>query len=80
MDDLGTWFTDEDYQELDDSLQDGLVPLYKHPVKQLKDKEVMQLAKKSGFVLYKNGIDWSSNYDKEIKEFAKAILRKAQEK
>jgi hypothetical protein len=31
MDDLGTWFTNETYQTLDDDLKDGLFPLYTTP-------------------------------------------------
>ena len=54
--------------------------LYTHPVKELTDDDILKLAKKSGFVLYKNNIDWSSNYDKEIKQFARAILKRASEK
>ena len=34
MDDLGTWFTDGDYQNLDDLLKEGMFPLYTHPVKE----------------------------------------------
>ena len=33
MDDLDTWFTDEDYQNLDDLLKEGMFPLYTHPAK-----------------------------------------------
>ena len=39
MDDLDTWFTDEDYQNLDDLLKEGMFPLYTHPVKELTDED-----------------------------------------
>jgi hypothetical protein len=42
------------------------IPLYTHPVKELKDEEIWKL--------------WQEHLDDEIPAFAKAILRKAQEK
>ena len=39
MDDLDTWFTDEDYQNLDDLLKKDMFPLYTHPVNPKYDPE-----------------------------------------
>ena len=44
------------------------VPLYTHPVKELTDEEILQVRK---------DLDWETD---ELIEFARAILRKAQEK
>ena len=43
MDDLDTWFTDEDYQNLDDLLKEGMFPLYTYPVKELTDEEIWEV-------------------------------------
>ena len=48
---------------------DDLTPLYTHPVKELADKEIMQIAQTHGVIV-----------DAGVYEFARAILRKAQEK
>ena len=45
------------------------IPLYTHPVKELTDEEILEIA-------YLRSIF----YEHEIIDFAKAILRKAQEK
>jgi hypothetical protein len=47
------------------------IPLYTHPVKELTDEEITYLAKRFEGV-------WSGEVD--YKSFARAILRKAQEK
>jgi hypothetical protein len=49
-------------------------PLYTHPAKTLTDEEIDELANKYLYVL--NDIPYSN----DIKDFARAILRKAQEK
>jgi hypothetical protein len=67
MDDLGTWFTDEDYQNLDSELKEGMFPLYTHPAKTLTDEEIWELAD----MVLENS---------DVIGFARAILRKAQEK
>jgi hypothetical protein len=57
------------------------IPLYTHPVKDLTDAEILELSDKH-LVLVNEYIgcgDYVSNIDGEI-EFARAILRKAQEK
>ena len=46
-------------------------PLYTHPVKELTDEEIMNLATEVG---------WKPNALGLLTDFARAILRKAQEK
>ena len=36
-------------------------------------KNVFNLAEKFGFIRYKDGIDWSSNYDKELVALVEAL-------
>jgi hypothetical protein len=53
-----------------------IIPLYTHPVKELTDEEILSL---TGFK--DNPYDIFIEYEKEdLIEFARAILRKAQEK
>jgi hypothetical protein len=83
IDEINTFVLDKDYQQFPKSLQHGMIPLYTHPVKeqdtdcqyckqgcircdarkQLTDEEIMS--------------EWEISKD-EV-EFARAILRKAQE-
>lgn len=49
------------------------IPLYTHPVKELTDEEMNELANKYLYVL--NDVPYAD----DIKDFARAILRKAQE-
>ena len=63
----GTMYTNYEYPES--------IPLYTHPVKDLTDEEIMKLYDQDD--LY--NIDEGQMYLKPI-EFARAILRKAQEK
>ena len=72
MDDLGTWFTNEAYKKLDESLKEGLFPLYKHPAKTLTDEEIRHIQAQCHLK--------DVGYDTFIIRFARAILRKAQEK
>ena len=74
MDDLDTWFTDEDYQNLDDLLKEGMFPLYTHPVKELTDEEIAN----TWDDVRKDATLKPSM--KDMQDFARAILRKAQEK
>jgi len=53
------------------SRMDGWIPLYTHPVKELTDEEIEEVIRKHWNREYKN---------RGMMEFAKAILRKAQEK
>jgi len=64
MDNLGTQFTNGAYKKLDKSLKEGLFPLYKHSAKTLTDEEIKT-------IYYETG---------DLFDFARAILRKAQEK
>ena len=50
------------------------IPLYTHPVKELTDEEIDEVANKYLYVL--NDVPYAN----DIKDFARAILRKAQEK
>ena len=74
MDDLDTWFTDEDYQNLDDLLKEGMFPLYTHPAKQLTDEEIIEIG------LLTTDPRFSHIESPLLLEFARAILLKAQEK
>lgn len=91
MDEINTFVLDTDYKQFPKSLQNGMIPLYTHPVKeqdtdcqyckqgcircdarkQLTDEEIQLL------------INDVRDYDidtHDLFEFARAILRKAQEK
>ena len=67
MDDLGTWFTNEDYQNLDNKDKKSIFPLYTHPMRELTDEEIVNLYKETEA---DNG---------GVREFARAILKKASE-
>jgi len=111
IDEINTFVLDKDYKQFPKSLQNGMIPLYFHPAKELHlslqksketgellavtytddehrivevlwkkppaktltDEEIEDLANKYLYVL--NDIP----YAKDIKDFARAILRKAQE-
>jgi hypothetical protein len=55
--------------ELDADMPEGYIPLYTHPAKTLTDEEILQFRDKVPYSLGSDLID-----------FARAILRKAQEK
>jgi len=59
-------------------------PLYTHPAKTLTDEEMYQLASKCGFNVdgkaINDGIETAADFHNELFDFARAILRKAQEK
>ena len=63
-------YSQYDYEDLDEHGKDGLIPLYTHPVKDLEDIDI--------------NITWNENsmrdFGKDELAFARAILRKAQEK
>jgi hypothetical protein len=71
MDDLGTTFSNKAYKKLDDSLKDGLFPLYTHPAKTLTDEEIDAIS---------DEIPHYIDTYMGRRMFARAILRKAQEK
>ena len=60
------------------------IPLYTHPVKELTDEEMYQLAEECGFNVdgkaINDGIETAADFHNELFDFARAILRKAQEK
>jgi hypothetical protein len=65
MDGEGGFYHNDDYEVCKEhNIADDLIPLYTHPVKGLTDEEIMS--------------EWEESKD-EV-EFARAILRKAQEK
>jgi hypothetical protein len=63
-------YSQYDYEDLDEYGKDGLIPLYTHPAKTLTDEEIWELAQPYG------DLPWQDC----TLEFARAILRKAQEK
>jgi hypothetical protein len=69
-------YSQYDYEDLDEHGKDGLIPLYTHPVKELTDEEIWEL--------HQEFIDevpcGHSMQTVGFIEFARAILRKAQEK
>ena len=74
MDEINTFVLDEDYKQFPKSLQNGMIPLYTHPVKELTDEEIMEL----WYPLDLHDEAWVE--DSVLVNFARAILRKAQEK
>ena len=76
MDDLGTWFTNEDYQNLDNKDKKGIFPLYTHPMRELTDEQI----ESAWFKVFKPESGIGKNITNGVYEFARAILRKAQEK
>jgi hypothetical protein len=42
-------------------------------------ENVFNLAQKFGFIRYKGGIDWSSNYDNELVNLVESLLKEALE-
>ena len=71
MDEINTFVLDKDYQQFPKSLQHGMIPLYTHPIKELTDDEILDT--------FDPHFDVDIE-DKELIKFARAILRKAQEK
>ena len=41
-DEINTFVLDKDYQQFPKSLQNGMIPLYTHPVKELTDEEIIE--------------------------------------
>ena len=75
MDDLSTWFTNEDYQNLDNKDKKGIFPLYTHPMRELTEDEIREVADSVCHTWKKNGVG-----ELYMTDFARAILKKAQEK
>ena len=59
---------------LDGNGCEGYIPLYTHPVKELTDEEILIEAK------YQPNLGYYLACEYDVLDFAKAILRKAQEK
>jgi hypothetical protein len=74
MDEINTFVLDEDYKQFPKSLQNGMIPLYTHPVKELTDEEIMLVSDEFKGIPVTSVDAWN----KVILLFAKAILRKAQ--
>jgi len=68
MDEINTFVLDTDYKQFPKSLQNGMIPLYTHPVKELTDEEIKEVITEH---------EW---YSWTLEQFAKAILKKASEK
>ena len=90
MDEINTFVLDEDYKQFPKSLQNGMIPLYTHPVEEQDESFDRTASHMAGeYVSYKNLTDeeialvWDEfsalQSPKDIKDFARAILRKAQE-
>ena len=82
-------YSQYDYEDLDEHGKDGLIPLYTHPpaqqwtieakFKELTDEEIKEAMEFAGIRPSKEwGLATTGNVQLQI--FAKAILRKAQEK
>ena len=70
------WMREDCYRGITWGFQkiyDDDIPLYTHPTKTLTDEEIDELANKYLYVL--NDVPYAD----DIKDFARAILRKAQE-
>jgi len=61
------------YQSITDTNIEPTVVSYTHPVKELTDEEILELTKDSTIFEYRE-------FDDDMVRFARAILRKAQEK
>jgi hypothetical protein len=72
-------YSQYDYEDLDEHGKDGLIPLYTHPAKTLTDEEIYELFESSYFPVNVKDSDLSFPRLDPI-YFARAILRKAQEK
>ena len=71
MDEINTFVLDTDYKQFPKSLQNGMIPLYTQPVKELTDEEITEIFDTTFEV---------RDYEDSFIKFARAILRKAQEK
>ena len=70
MDEINTFVLDTDYKQFPKSLQNGMIPLYTHPVKELTDEEIKDFLATFPIIFT---VD-------DLCTFARAILRKAQNK
>jgi hypothetical protein len=85
VDEINTFVLNNDYKQFPKNLQNGMIPLYTHPAKTLTDDEILDICIMGGFYdriddpfFDKKTGAWS--LDEDLIQFARAILRKAQEK
>ena len=73
-------YSQYDYEDLDEYGKDGLIPLYTHPAKTLtiSDRDILKIVHDK-FTKFGFEADYIVE-DTELIDFARAILRKAQEK
>ncbi len=64
------FYTNEQYEDFEEELRDDLIPLYRHPSKQLRDEEIMHL--------YEEFIETQYASESNVLGFARELLRKAQ--
>jgi len=70
MDEINTFVLDTDYKQFPKSLQNGMIPLYTHPVKELTDEEIIEFIKSWEGLVVTN----------RTMEMFRSILKKASEK
>ena len=103
MDEINTFVLDKDYKQFPKSLQNGMIPLYTHPVKELGNPVAWRSKDRDGYwCIYQSPVKGAEPLytgfkeltDEEIGQvwknmppdndsglaFARAILKKAQEK
>lgn len=72
-DELWTIFTPQDYKKLEPRLQRGMFPLYKYPVKEFTDEEILKLFEK----FWVDG-SFDDGYE-EVITIARAIIKEVTE-
>ena len=73
------FYTNEQYDEFDEELRDGLIPLYKHPSKQLTDDEIESIGRDTLDVEFFDEGEYGMQFNiYGMVAFAREILRKAQ--
>jgi len=72
------FYTNEQYDEFDEELRDGLVPLYRHPPRELTDDQIRSIGYDTLDVeLFDEG-EYGMQYNIDgMVAFAREILRKA---
>ena len=80
-------YSQYDYEDLDEHGKDGLIPLYTHPAKTLTDDPLVNFKpvwqEKPELTLTDEEIEevlYKLSMDSNLFDFARAILKKAQEK
>jgi hypothetical protein len=75
MDEINTFVLDKDYKQFPKSLQNGMIPLYTHPVKELTNEEIMDFI--NAFCLDMG--DYWELTERNAIPMIRAILKKAKE-